>query len=55
MMKQRMLFPAVRVGERFECNGNKWVKVSSRTARIEPYGKVFYFTQHDVCVVEVAS
>ena len=40
-------FSNVAIGSHFDCNGNTWIKVSTRTARIvkptEYAGKCFYF------------
>jgi len=37
------IFCSVPVGTRFEYNGNVYTKVSTRTARLEEYDRVFYF------------
>lgn len=42
-------FKHVPVGQRFECNGNVCIKVSTRTARLVQYGRVFYFRHTDLC------
>jgi hypothetical protein len=46
-------FNEVRVGRMFHCNGNDWVKQSTRTARLLVNGRVFYFGQREV--VHLAS
>jgi hypothetical protein len=40
-------FKELRVGRMFHCNGNDYVKQSSRTARMLANGRVFYFRQQD--------
>jgi len=35
----------------FFCNGNQCQKVSTRTARLIEYGRTFYFSQRELCVV----
>ena len=41
-------FGAVRVGRMFHCNGNDYVKQSTRTARLLLNGRVFYFNNKEV-------
>ena len=43
-----MEFKEVRVGRMFHCNGNDYVKQSSRTARMLSNGRAFYFGQKEV-------
>lgn len=42
------LFNELRVGRMFHCNGNDYVKQSTRTARMLMTGRVFYFGQKEV-------
>ncbi len=46
-------FNELRVGRMFHCNGNDYVKQSTRTARMLANGRVFYFGQKEV--VHLAS
>lgn len=39
------IFAAVPVGTYFECNGNRCLKKSTRTALLCQYGRIFYFEQ----------
>ena len=41
-------FWELRIGRMFHCNGNDYVKQSSRTARMLMNGRVFYFGQKEV-------
>lgn len=41
-------FKEMRVGRLFHCNGNDYVKQSTRTARMLSNGRVFYFGQGDI-------
>jgi hypothetical protein len=45
------LFAAVPVGTRFKCNGNVCLKVSTKTALLEAYNRVFYFGMGDVVTI----
>lgn len=47
-MSQYIAFRLLPVGARFECNGNAWKKVSTRTARLDGDGKSFYFQQDEI-------
>ena len=40
------------VGALFECNGNRCEKVSTRTARLLDYGRVFYFGRLELCKIK---
>lgn len=40
------------VGTQFRSNGNDWLKVSTRTGRLNGNGMVFYFTQHQFMYVD---
>jgi hypothetical protein len=51
----RTTFNTVPVGVEFECNGNRCLKVSTRTARLLEYGRVFYFGMAEVVTVEVVK
>lgn len=42
---QRKMFKLGNVGQEFECNGNVYVKVSTRTARMLSNKRAFYFKQ----------
>lgn len=44
----RMTFRTVAVGQQFVANGNLCLKVSSRTARLLAYDRVFYFRELDL-------
>jgi len=35
----------------FDCNGNEYLKVSTRTARLLSINKVFYFKQNTICII----
>jgi hypothetical protein len=41
-------FREMRVGRLFHCNGNDYVKQSTRTARMLSTGRVFYFGQGEI-------
>jgi hypothetical protein len=41
-------FKEMRVGRLFRCNGNDYVKQSTRTARMLSTGRVFYFGQGEI-------
>lgn len=43
-----MTFSELRIGRMFHCNGNDYVKQSSRTARMLSNGRAFYFRQTEV-------
>jgi hypothetical protein len=43
-----VLFQELRVGRMFHCNGNDYVKQSTRTARMLSNGRAFYFGQKEV-------
>ena len=43
-----VLFKELRVGRMFHCNGNDYVKQSTRTARMLANGRAFYFGQKEV-------
>ena len=51
----RMLFEDIRIGRKFEKNGNFWIKKSTRTAGIiypaEHSGRWFYFKNHDLVTI----
>jgi hypothetical protein len=36
-------FKDLSVGDTFTCNGNRCLKVSTRTAQLLDFGRVFYF------------
>lgn len=42
-------FQDVRIGAAFRFSGSYWIKVSSRTARIQPEDRLFYFSKKDRC------
>lgn len=42
-----MLFSQIQIGAKFHFNGNDCLKVSSRTAMLLSYGRVFYFKATD--------
>lgn len=48
-MKQFVPFKDVKLGDIFYCNGNRCCKVSTRTALLCEYGRVFYFKQSETC------
>jgi hypothetical protein len=41
-------FKEMRVGRLFHCNGNDYVKQSTRTARMLSNSRVFYFGQTEI-------
>jgi hypothetical protein len=47
----RVTFRLVRVGELFNCNGNTYVKKSTRTALMISVNRTFYIGQLDNCTV----
>ena len=47
----RVTFRLVRVGELFSCNGNTYVKKSTRTAVMVSTNRTFYIGQLDNCLV----
>lgn len=50
-MALKITFRMVRVNEMFMCNGNTYIKQSTRTAKMVSTGRVFYFGQMDDCKV----
>jgi len=48
-------FADLPAGARFTCNGNDWLKVSTRTARLNGNGKVFYFGQREPVQVDASE
>ena len=42
------LFGEFRIGRLFHCNGNDYIKQSTRTARMLSNGRVFYFGKREV-------
>jgi hypothetical protein len=44
-------FRIVRIGELFTCNGNTYIKQSTRTAKMVSNGRVFYMGQMETCKV----
>jgi hypothetical protein len=42
-----LTFSEITIGRMFHCNGNDYVKQSSRTARMLSTGRVFYFGQKE--------
>ena len=47
----KVTFRILGIGELFECNGNQYVKQSTRTARMVANGRVFYMEQLAICTV----
>lgn len=43
-----MSFAEIRIGRMFHCNGNDYVKQSSRTARMLSNGRVWYFGKDEI-------
>jgi hypothetical protein len=41
-------FAELRVGRLFHCNGNDYMKQSTRTARMLSNGRVFYFGRKEI-------
>lgn len=41
------IFCAIPVGTRFECNGNAYIKKSSRTAYLIEFDRTFYFSNRE--------
>ena len=41
-------FGEFRIGRLFHCNGNDYIKQSTRTARMLSNGRVFYFGQREI-------
>jgi hypothetical protein len=41
-------FSEIKIGRMFHCNGNDYVKQSSRTARMLSNGRAFYFAQKEL-------
>jgi len=44
----RVQFKELAVGRLFHCNGNDYVKQSTRTARLLSNDRVFYFGQKEI-------
>lgn len=42
-------FKSIRIGWMFTLNGNRYIKKSSRTARLLEVDRTFYVTQKDIC------
>jgi len=59
MSGYRILFEDLKVGRKFEKNGNFWIKKSTRTAGIiypsEHSGRWFYFKNHDLVTIGIDS
>lgn len=51
MKKQYVRFENLPVKAYFFQNGNLWQKQSTRTARVDEYGRWFYFGKKEFCVV----
>ena len=51
MAALKITFRMVRIGELFECNGNTYVKQSTRTAKMLSSNRVFYIGQMEGCRV----
>jgi hypothetical protein len=47
----RVTFRLVRIGEVFNCNGNTYIKKSTRTALMLSAHLTFYFSQTDDCTI----
>jgi hypothetical protein len=47
--KFRTIFGKIHVGAEFVCNGNTYVKQTTRTARCKSRDAVFYFGPQDLC------
>jgi hypothetical protein len=41
-------FGEFRIGRLFHCNGNDYIKQSTRTARMLSNGRIFYFGKQEV-------
>lgn len=50
----KITFSEVPIGAEFFCNGNRCVKVSSRTADLQEYGRRFYFGMRELVTVSKA-
>jgi hypothetical protein len=48
-----MEFKYVAVGVSFEYNGNLYLKISSRTAKLISVNRVFYFGMNDNCNLNI--
>jgi hypothetical protein len=44
---KRTTFAALEIGPYFNANGNRCQKVSTRTALLVSYGRVFYFNHYE--------
>jgi hypothetical protein len=44
---KRTTFAKLEIGSYFNANGNRCKKVSTRTALLVSYGRVFYFNQEE--------
>lgn len=49
--KMSITFRVIGIGELFMCNGNLYVKKSTRTAHMISSGRTFYMGQRDICSV----
>jgi hypothetical protein len=47
----KITFRIVRIGEMFMCNGNLYIKQSTKTAKMVSNGRIFYMGQLDNCSV----
>lgn len=54
-MKAYAYFKELPIKTEFSLNGNRYVKQSTKTARLVEYGKTFYFLRGELCVVGVYS
>ena len=52
MARLHIAFGEVPVGARFETSGCAWLKVSTRTARVNGNGQVFYFSKHETVRID---
>jgi len=50
-MPLKITFRMVRISEMFMCNGNTYIKQSTRTGKMISNGRTFYFSQFDECKV----
>ena len=47
----RILFKQVKLGCSFNLNGNRFIKVSSRTAKLVEFNRVFYIGMNDSVLI----
>ena len=52
---QRTAFKNLTIGQSFAFNQTAWIKNSTRTARLEENGRIFYFGQNEQVLYKLQS